>query len=220
MPCSPAWPTDRGGRRPTSEHRNDAARPSARAGRLRRLQRFPRCRRNARWPRSGSKASSRSPSFHPRLLLRRQRARDIDNATNRSPYPMLHLLREASVTRAVDEPSADAGAIFEANIATMRRLGDEAGRPLQQQCHDDAAERRPQSRAPMDRHLSSPPVASFLRRATRDLGSAALLEAFPPAIQRAWAIPRRQAQRHPRGRRAHRPADDGEPLVRSLLRRR
>jgi hypothetical protein len=41
---------------------------------------------------------------------------------NRSPYPMLHLLREASVDKAVAE-FPEAKAIYQKNIETMRRLG-------------------------------------------------------------------------------------------------
>ncbi len=77
-------------------------------------------------------------SFHPQYCFAGNRPEDVDNATNRSPYPTLHLLREASVERAVDA-FPDAGAIFEANIATMQRLGAEGWAALQQLCRTDAA---------------------------------------------------------------------------------
>ena len=64
-------------------------------------------------------------SFHPRYQFAGTRPDDIDNYTNRSPYPMLHLLREASVARAV-ESFPDAADIFEKNIATLRALGSDA----------------------------------------------------------------------------------------------
>lgn len=76
-------------------------------------------------------------SFHPQYCFAGNRPEDIDNATNRSPFPMLHLLREASVTRAADS-FPDADAIYEANIATMRRLGSDGWADLQQKCRDDA----------------------------------------------------------------------------------
>ena len=61
-------------------------------------------------------------SFHPQFQFADTDIDDITNATNRSPYPTLHLLREASVERAVAAfPEADA--IFEGNIETLRRLG-------------------------------------------------------------------------------------------------
>ena len=46
----------------------------------------------------------------------------MTNFTNRSPYPTLHLLREASIDQAV-EAFPEAEAIFEANMATMARMG-------------------------------------------------------------------------------------------------
>ena len=60
----------------------------------------------------------------------------MTNATNRSPYPTLHLLREESVERAV-AAFPEAEAIFEANMATMRRLGAEGWEALQQQIRSE-----------------------------------------------------------------------------------
>ncbi len=68
-------------------------------------------------------------SFHPRYAFAGTAADDITNYTNRSPYPMLHLLREASVTRAV-RSHPDPARIFETNIATMKRLGPEGWQGL------------------------------------------------------------------------------------------
>ncbi len=61
-------------------------------------------------------------SFHPHYRFAGTQADDITNATNRAPFPMLHLLREASVERAV-AAFPDADAIVDANLATLRRLG-------------------------------------------------------------------------------------------------
>ncbi|RJG05251.1 DUF1415 domain-containing protein [Noviherbaspirillum cavernae] len=61
-------------------------------------------------------------SFHPDYQFAGTAADDIENHTNRSPYPMLHLLREASVERAV-AAFPDASEIFERNMQTMRQLG-------------------------------------------------------------------------------------------------
>lgn len=61
-------------------------------------------------------------SFHPDYQFADAEPHAIDNFTNRSPYPILHLLREESIDRAV-EAFPDASDIFERNIATMRRLG-------------------------------------------------------------------------------------------------
>jgi hypothetical protein len=60
--------------------------------------------------------------FHPRFQFEGTRPDDITNFTNRSPYPTLHLLREASVDAAVDA-FPDAGKIYEKNMATLRKLG-------------------------------------------------------------------------------------------------
>ena len=63
-------------------------------------------------------------SFHPAYQFAGTEAGDISNCTNRSPYPTLHLLREASIERAV-EAFPQAAAIYEANIEKLRRLGAE-----------------------------------------------------------------------------------------------
>ena len=61
-------------------------------------------------------------SFHPQYQFADADAADIVNYTNRSPYPMLHLLREESVDRAV-AAYPDVEQIYLKNIETMRRLG-------------------------------------------------------------------------------------------------
>lgn len=67
--------------------------------------------------------------FHPLYQFSGTRAQDIENCTNRSPYPMLHLLREDSVARAVAS-FPDVHAIGAKNIGTLRRLGHEGWRRL------------------------------------------------------------------------------------------
>jgi len=61
-------------------------------------------------------------SFHPAYQFAGTPRDDVTNCTNRSPYPMLHLLREASVSRAV-AAFPDAPNIYQQNLETMRRLG-------------------------------------------------------------------------------------------------
>ena len=63
-------------------------------------------------------------SFHPDFQFDGTDLDDIENYTNRSPYPVLHLLREESIDRAVDA-FPDAGMIYEKNIETMQNLGFE-----------------------------------------------------------------------------------------------
>ena len=61
-------------------------------------------------------------SFHPAYVFAGSDPDDLANCTNRSPFPMLHLLREESVSRAVDA-FPDPEAIVERNIETLERLG-------------------------------------------------------------------------------------------------
>ncbi|MDB5900084.1 MAG: hypothetical protein JWP41_3686 [Ramlibacter sp.] len=68
-------------------------------------------------------------TFHPRFVFAGTDEDDITNATNRSPYPTLHLLREASMDRAV-AAFPDAAAIYEANMETLRRLGAQGWQAL------------------------------------------------------------------------------------------
>ncbi len=76
-------------------------------------------------------------SFHPHYQFAGSRADDVSNATNRSPYPTLHLLREASVDRAV-AAFPDADAIIDANLATLQALGAAGWAAVQAQCRADA----------------------------------------------------------------------------------
>ena len=61
-------------------------------------------------------------SFHPGYQFAGTAPQDISNFTNRSPYPTLHLLREDSVSRAMDA-FPDADSIVDRNIETLDRLG-------------------------------------------------------------------------------------------------
>jgi hypothetical protein len=68
-------------------------------------------------------------SFHPDYQFAGSAPDDVENFTNRAPYPTLHLLREDSVSRAV-EAFPDPDAIVERNIATLRALGKDGWRAL------------------------------------------------------------------------------------------
>lgn len=63
-------------------------------------------------------------SFHPQFQFEGTTVDDVTNATNRAPYPTLHLLREESIDRAV-EAFPEAEAIFERNIEVLEELGAE-----------------------------------------------------------------------------------------------
>ncbi|NCT98845.1 MAG: DUF1415 domain-containing protein [Comamonadaceae bacterium] len=69
-------------------------------------------------------------SFHPDYRFEGTEPDDITNATNRAPFPTLHLLREDSVARAVASEGGDADAIVARNMETLRRLGPEGWREL------------------------------------------------------------------------------------------
>lgn len=68
-------------------------------------------------------------SFHPYYQFVDVPEDDISNFTNRSPYPVLHLLREASLDRAV-AAFPDAAVIYENNIRTLTALGHEGWQAL------------------------------------------------------------------------------------------
>ncbi|MEH6518166.1 MAG: DUF1415 domain-containing protein [Halioglobus sp.] len=61
-------------------------------------------------------------SFHPEYQFAGTALEDVENYTNRAPYPMLHLLREDSIAAAVDA-HPDPEAIPEKNIRRMNTLG-------------------------------------------------------------------------------------------------
>jgi len=61
-------------------------------------------------------------SFHPQFQFAGTDADDVTNCTNRAPYPTLHLLREASIDRAVSVfPEAET--IFERNMEVLEEMG-------------------------------------------------------------------------------------------------
>ena len=69
-------------------------------------------------------------SFHPQFQFAGTAADDITNYTNRAPYPTLHLLREASIDRAV-QAFPEAEMIYESNMHTLEQLGHAGWRALQ-----------------------------------------------------------------------------------------
>lgn len=61
-------------------------------------------------------------SFHPQYLFEGAKETDPENYTNRSPFPMLHVLREESLSKAIDNhPNVDS--IPENNIAFAKSKG-------------------------------------------------------------------------------------------------
>ena len=76
-------------------------------------------------------------SFHPHYRFEGTAPDDIGNATNRSPYPTLQLLREDSI-EAATAAFPDSAAIYKANIATLQALGPAGWHALQDACRRDA----------------------------------------------------------------------------------
>lgn len=70
-------------------------------------------------------------SFHPHYLFAGSTEKDASNYTNRSPYPMLHLLREASIEKVL-EKYPDPESIPERNIRFAEEKGVEWMRALLQ----------------------------------------------------------------------------------------
>lgn len=77
-------------------------------------------------------------SFHPHYQFADTSPDDVENYTNRSPYPVLHLLREESLERAIDS-YPDSYAIPEANVKLLKSLGRNKMQALLQACFDDLA---------------------------------------------------------------------------------
>jgi len=76
-------------------------------------------------------------SFHPDYQFAGTAADDAENYTNRSPYPLLHILREASLARSI-AAYPDVEQIPARNIEQMKSLGREKLQALIQGCSDDA----------------------------------------------------------------------------------
>ena len=75
-------------------------------------------------------------SFHPDYQFDDTMPDDAENYTNRSPYPMLHLIREASLERVIaDYPEVDQ--IPARNIALMNELGHDKLQALLRSCLND-----------------------------------------------------------------------------------
>ena len=71
---------------------------------------------------SGFEGIIQLASFHPDYQFEDTHEDDVSNWTNRAPYPILHLLKEASVSKAV-EGHPDPDGIPERNISTLNTMG-------------------------------------------------------------------------------------------------
>lgn len=73
-------------------------------------------------------------SFHPNYQFAGVGENDAANYTNRSPYPMLHILREESVSKAIDS-YPDVDLIPERNVALMQEMGFSKLRDILKSCY-------------------------------------------------------------------------------------
>jgi len=64
-------------------------------------------------------------TFHPEYCFADSKHDDPENLTNRSPYPILHLLREVEVKKAVEQYGGDTSKIYKRNMGLMKKLGPE-----------------------------------------------------------------------------------------------
>jgi uncharacterized protein len=71
---------------------------------------------------AGLEGTLQIASFHPQYQFMDAEPDALSNYTNRAPFPTLHLLREASIDRAV-QAFAQPELIFEKNIQTLEQLG-------------------------------------------------------------------------------------------------
>ena len=75
-------------------------------------------------------------SFHPDYQFGGTELDDVENYTNRAPYPMLHLIREDSLERVIaNYPDVDQIPLD--NIELMKSLGQEKLQSLMQDCLDN-----------------------------------------------------------------------------------
>ena len=83
--------------------------------------------------RTGLEGVYQIASFHPHYRFDGTESDDAENYTNRSPYPMMHIIREESLARAIAE-SANVDQIPARNIALMNKMGPDKLRTLLQAC--------------------------------------------------------------------------------------
>ncbi len=88
--------------------------------------------------RTGLEGVYQVASFHPDYQFAGTLPEDVENYTNRSPYPMLHLIREESLARAI-AGYPDPDGIPERNIELMKSLGLDRMHALMRACFEEDA---------------------------------------------------------------------------------
>ncbi|XKH01528.1 DUF1415 domain-containing protein [Marinobacter nauticus] len=81
-------------------------------------------------------------SFHPDYQFEGTEPEAAENYTNRSPYPMFHLIREASLEAAINN-YPDVDGIPQRNIELMEELGVEKMKAILDSCFNAVSSERP-----------------------------------------------------------------------------
>uniref|UniRef100_A0A7S2EIU0 Uncharacterized protein n=1 Tax=Ditylum brightwellii TaxID=49249 RepID=A0A7S2EIU0_9STRA len=66
--------------------------------------------------------------FHPSFQFQGTEEADIDNLTNRAPYPSFHILREDEVSSAVQKLKGDSSKVWNRNVRLLQNLQKTFGR--------------------------------------------------------------------------------------------
>lgn len=82
---------------------------------------------------SGYEGVYQLASFHPDYCFDGVSSNDPSNFTNRSPFPLLHLLREASLEKAI-EHYPDPENIPDRNISKANEVGEEVFKSILKKC--------------------------------------------------------------------------------------
>jgi len=72
-------------------------------------------------------------NFHPHYQFADTEVEDVENFTNRSPYPMLHIIRESSLDKAIDS-HPNTNLIPETNNQLMREMGPDKMKAMLRAC--------------------------------------------------------------------------------------
>ena len=62
-------------------------------------------------------------TFHPNYQFEQSLKEDVENWTNKSPYPIIHLLQVDDVARSIESYPGDTNDIWKKNIAKMKDIG-------------------------------------------------------------------------------------------------
>lgn len=90
-------------------------------------------------------------TFHPNYCFEdASDARDVGNWTNRSPFPVIHLIKAADVSRGIDEYKGKTDVIWKRNVKVMERMGVDQLREMMSALLRDAKAQAAESEASAD----------------------------------------------------------------------